>query len=294
MKTNEALRIAGRQFNKVNIKNPAFEAEILLSYILKKPREFLFSHPNRKISEKQITKFKALVERRKKSEPIAYLTGNKEFYGLNFVVNKNTLIPRPETELMVEKALALTTHSAQHATLIDVGTGSGCIIIALAKLLKLQIKNYELFAIDVSSKALAIAKKNAKFHKVDKQIKFLQGNLIELIIKNQKLKIENQKLIILANLPYLTPAQIKSSLSIRYEPKLALDGGIDGLKYYRKLFAEINVLKRKFASISILCEIDPSQASKIKKLANEFFDGKKEIIKDLSKRNRIFSIVISN
>lgn len=288
MKISEVLKTVSEQFYKIGIKNPALEAEILLSYILKKPQEFLFTYPNKKINKNQIAKFEALVKRRKKGEPIAYLIGNKEFYGLNFIVNKSTLIPRPETELMVEETFALITHNAQRATLVDVGTGSGCVIIALAKLLKLSITNCELFAIDISDQALAVAKKNAKLHKVDKQIKFLQGNLLEPIIKNKKLKIENCKLIILANLPYLTPTQIKSSSSIKYEPKSALDGGKDGLKYYRKLFKEVNILiKQNPVPLSLLCEIDPGQTGKIKKLANEFFYGKIEIIKDLSKRNRI-------
>ncbi|MDP2736815.1 MAG: peptide chain release factor N(5)-glutamine methyltransferase, partial [bacterium] len=232
------------KLNQRQITNPHLEAEILLSKILKKPREFILAHGENKLTAEQIKNFQSLVFRRLKGEPIAYLTGHKEFYGLNFKVNKNVLIPRPETELMVEEALKLVARSSsasarqrrdgQPVTLADIGTGSGCIIIALAK----QNINGKLLATDISAKALAVARQNAKNNHVDKKIKFLKGGLLEPIVKN-KLIINRQPLIILANLPYLTPTQIKNSPTIKYEPKLALAAGSDGLKYYRRLFKQI-------------------------------------------------------
>ena len=143
MEIRETLRAAAEQIKKNEIKNPALEAEILLSHILKRNREFLFTYPGKELAIGQVKSYKKLVARRLKGEPIAYLTGQKEFYGLNFFVNKNVLVPRPATELMVEEALALITRlspealvkggNAQRITLVDVGTGSGCIIITLAK-----------------------------------------------------------------------------------------------------------------------------------------------------------------
>ncbi|MDO9399572.1 MAG: peptide chain release factor N(5)-glutamine methyltransferase [bacterium] len=282
------------------IKNPHLEAELLLSNILKKPREFLLTHNEYKLAKSQITKYQSLINRRIKGEPIAYLTGHKEFYGLDFFVNKNTLIPRPETELMVDEAIKLIIQDgSQPTTIIDIGTGSGCIIITLAKLIinyQLQITNYEFFGIDISKKALFIAKKNAKFHNVDKNIKFLHGNLLEPIINNKKYKIQNTKYIILANLPYLTPTQIKNSPTIKYEPKLALTAGLDGLKYYQQLFKQVTYLiqntKYKIQNtLSVLCEIDPSQTTLIKKLIKKYFQqAKLQIKEDLADHNRLIII----
>ena len=151
-----------------------------------------------------------------------------------------------------------------------------------------------MFAVDISKSALAVAKKNAKLHKVDKKIKFIHGNLLKPILKNCRLPIADCRLIILANLPYLTPFQIKSSLTIKYEPKKALDGGRDGLKHYKKLFGQVKwLVKLKAAPISLFCEIDPGQAGKIKKLAqSELPKAKIQIVKDLAGRNRL--VIIEN
>jgi len=297
----QARRKTASQLKKGKIKNPALEAEILLSHILKKNREFLFTHPEKELTAGQVKNYKKLIVRRSAGEPIAYLTGQKEFYDLNFFVNKNVLIPRPETELMVEEAVNRISQNClpvgkvpyheSPCVIIDVGTGSGCIIITLAKILKskLPITNYQLLAIDISKPTLAVAKKNAKLHKVDKKIKFIHGNLLKPILKNCRLPIADCRLIILANLPYLTPFQIKSSLTIKYEPKKALDGGRDGLKHYKKLFGQVKwLVKLKAAPISLFCEIDPGQAGKIKKLAQSELAGAKiKIKKDLAGLNRL-------
>jgi len=295
----QARRKTASQLKKGKIKNPALEAEILLSHILKKNREFLFTHPEKELTAGQVKNYKKLIVRRSAGEPIAYLTGQKEFYDLNFFVNKNVLIPRPETELMVEEAVSLISQISYRKSphvIVDVGTGSGCIIITLAKILKskLPITNYQLLDIDISKPTLAVAKKNAKLHKVDKKIKFIHGNLLKPILKNCRLPIADCRLIILANLPYLTPFQIKSSLTIKYEPKKALDGGRDGLKHYKKLFGQVKwLVKLKAAPISLFCEIDPGQVKKIKKLAqSELPKAKIQIVKDLAGRNRL--VIIEN
>ncbi len=309
MTTEQALELATIKLNS-EIKNPHLDAEILLSHILKKPREFILAHPEKKLTNTQITNYKLQISRRAKGEPAAYITGHKEFYGLDFFVDKNVLIPRPETEMMVDEALRITDN-AKHITFIDVGAGSGCIIISLLKQIinsKLQITNYHRFsgippainiikrrdkflAADISKSALVIARKNAKLHNVHKKIKFLQGDLLEPIIKKTKsLEIRNYNLVILANLPYLTPTQIKNSASIKYEPKLALDAGKDGLKYYRRLFKQIKQLA-KFAPnsrIFAMIEIDPSQTKKIKLIIEkELFNAKIQIKKDLRGLNRL-------
>ncbi|MBU4375185.1 peptide chain release factor N(5)-glutamine methyltransferase [Patescibacteria group bacterium] len=139
-----------KKLKQAKIPTPRLDAEILLSHILKKSREYIYTYPNYKLSKSIVARYALCVTRRIKGEPIAYITGHKEFYGLDFFVNKNVLVPRPETELMVDEALRITHNpanalqsgeGAQRITLIDVGTGSGCIIISLAKLLKNKIRN---------------------------------------------------------------------------------------------------------------------------------------------------------
>lgn len=262
---------------KLNI----FDIELILAYVLKKSREFIIAHPEHKLTKLQITNSKLLIKKRLKGLPIAYITGHKEFYGLDFKVNKNVLIPRPETELMVDETLKITNGKT---IIADIGTGSGCIIITLAGL----IKNCKLFGMDISEKALAVAKQNAKVRNVYKKIKFLKGDLLEPILKNKKFVIGNSSLVILANLPYLTPTQIKNSPTIKYEPKSALTAGSDGLKYYRQLFKQIKMLRNVSYA---LCEIDPNQTLKIKKLIKrELPETTIKIKKDLAGLNRLVII----
>ncbi|MFH1980191.1 MAG: peptide chain release factor N(5)-glutamine methyltransferase, partial [Patescibacteria group bacterium] len=324
-------------------------------------REHLFTHPEKKLTKFQLANYKKLINKRIKGEPVAYLTNHKQFYGLDFYVNKNVLIPRPETELIthnVERITHNTQHTTcntQHVTFIDVGTGSGCIIISIIKQIQSQFPispalpseagqaNFKFLALDISKPALAVARKNAKIHNVYNKIKFLHGNLLEPVILKSKIFKKRQNpppnrrgdsdeatflqgdllkplldkssivncqssIIITANLPYLTPAQIKNSPSIKYEPKLALSAGSDGLKYYKKLFKQINVMRSTLALLDlsaglciphyafhVLCEIDQSQTHKIKKiLKKEFCEFNLTIKKDLSGKNRLIIIELDN
>jgi len=211
-------------------KTTALDAEVLLSHTLNKPKSFLYTYPEKKLTQAQVRKYKSLISRRAKHEPVAYITGHKEFYGLDFYVNQHTLIPRPETEALVEKIIK----NKDIHSIADIGTGSGCIAIALAK----NNPKLNIYAIDISSKALTVARKNAKAHKV-KNITFKQGNLLEPI-KNIKLDA------IVANLPYLSEKVYKKNYQhLKYEPKQALYAGKDGLDYYKKLLKQINKLKHK-------------------------------------------------
>jgi release factor glutamine methyltransferase len=269
-------------------KLPVLDTELILAYVLKKTREYVFTHPEFKLSKIQLQKFKKLVLRRKKGEPIAYLTGKKGFYDLEFLVNKNVLIPRPETELIVDEVKSLTRNKDYQFSIIDVGTGSGCIIITLAKLLKQNA----FYGIDISSQALQVAKKNAKSNDVI-NIKFIHGDLLNPFLNNPKNpKILNNPTIIIANLPYLTKEQIKNSSSIKKEPRLALLGGKNGLYYYEKLLQQINLMHLK--SSCIFLEIDPSQKTKIKSLIKKYLPTADiEIKKDLKGHNRLVKISLS-
>jgi release factor glutamine methyltransferase len=276
---------------------PRLETELLLAFLLEKEREFILTHPEIKITPALYKKFKTLAAKRSKNWPIAYLTGQKEFYGLNFKVSPSVLTPRPETEMMVEeiiRAVKNNLNSQRPSFIIDLGAGSGAIIIASAHGIKhlfpAHFKIINLAAVDISASALKIAKQNTRKHQLDKKIKFYQGNLLTPL-RLERQNLIGRELIIAANLPYLTPTQIKKSPSISREPKIALDGGNDGLRYYRELFKQLVKLDLSGISCQVLCEIDPTQSRGISQLAQRLFPGAKlKITKDLARKNRLLKI----
>lgn len=277
-----------QKLNKKGINSCQLEAELIISFILKINREKLIINNNQEITKKHNHQINNLVKKRLTGEPIAYLIKEKNFYNLNFSVTKNTLIPRPESELIIEQVLQeIKNENKKKKIIIDIGTGSGCLIISLAHNLKLD--NIKYFGIDISPQALKIAKKNSQKYKLNKIIKFISGDLLKPIIKNINKK-ENLDIIILANLPYLTKKEIKESSSIKKEPYTALYGGVDGLKYYRKLLAQIKKIKTSYNNIFIYQEINPWQKNLLENLSKkklESYHPKIKAIKDLSKRSRL-------
>lgn len=280
------------------------DAELLLSFVLRKSREYLFTHPEKELSGAQIAKFGALAQRRQKGEPVAYILGKKEFFGLEFLVGKNVLVPRPETELLVEKALSqiLNTKYQTLDTVIDVGTGSGNIIISIIKNIPDEMrKKINFYSVDISSKALNIARKNAEKHKVKKYIKFVKTDLLGYFIK-KKLKLEN--LLIVANLPYVSHKLYRKNLAnLKFEPKNALVSSENGLSRYKKMFSQI----KKFiqiadlncrqagckSQITLLLEISPEQKKSLLRVAKkEFPAGKIKFHKDLCEKIRILEFTI--
>ena len=231
-----------------------------------------------------------VLRRIKTEEPWDYIRGESEFYGNRFLLNRRTLIPRPETEQMVDIVLSFLKDNysyKNYKNIIDVGTGSGCIIISLAKILK--NKNGLTFTgIDIDIEALKIAKKNALLHKVNKKVSFLKGNLLKGI------KLEDGTLII-ANLPYI-PKDIYKKLDrsvVNFEPKGALLGGRDGLKYYKKLISQIEKACKKDVSlkITLLIEIEPSTLEKLQKVLENY---KIKAIKDYRGLDRFVLVNLSN
>ncbi|PIT93447.1 peptide chain release factor N(5)-glutamine methyltransferase [Candidatus Falkowbacteria bacterium CG10_big_fil_rev_8_21_14_0_10_43_11] len=289
MPISQVILKACQKLQKFNLSSAFLDAELLLSFVLRKPREYVLAHPEIKLTKKQILKFYKLIAQRAKNIPLAYLTGVKEFYGREFYVDKRVLVPRPETETLIEQVKSEKLKMKSDAIIVDIGTGSGCIIITLAKELenlKSKISNLKFLATDVSLGALAVAKKNARLHGVADKIKFMRGNLLEPILKNRTLVTYN--LLFVANLPYLMPTQIKNSPTIKHEPLLALSAGKDGLKYYRQLANQLQQFNIKYPniSISLFCEIDPEQSKAIKKIFS--LAKSMEIKKDLAGRNRLF------
>ncbi|PIP29502.1 protein-(glutamine-N5) methyltransferase, release factor-specific, partial [Candidatus Kuenenbacteria bacterium CG23_combo_of_CG06-09_8_20_14_all_36_9] len=285
-------------------------AEILLSWILKKPKEFIYAHPEKIINSQQLTKFRKLINQCAKGMPIAYLTGHKEFYGLNFLVNKDTLIPRPETELMVEEVLKqIKNDKIKNFTLIDVGTGSGCIPICLVKIFYSVIpaqagiqEDLRIIGLDISKKVLLIACRNAKLHKVNNKIKFIKSNLLKNIlcivgaIHELPLQGNNTHLIITANLPYLSKKIYRQNYNnLKYEPKSALIAGKDGLKYYCQLLKQIQSRITYYSlPITLFLEIDPSQKNQMRFLIKKHLPiAKIEFKKDLAGLNRLIVIKLN-
>ncbi len=225
------------------------------------------------------------------------LRGHKEFCGLDFLVTKDTLIPRPDTELMVETVLEKIKTLPDNVLLIDVGTGTGCIPISIIK--ALEHKNLptnrasiKTIGTDISGPALRVANKNAKNHTA--AIDFLQGNLLEPIFSNISTKqYINETIIITANLPYLTNEQYQQEKSIWREPKGALVAAENGLAFYRALFEQITcrLLPRYKNKLSLYCEIDPSQSTAITTLIKKYLPlASTEIRKDLGGHDRLVCI----
>lgn len=299
-KTNTIKNCFEQKLNSKENQYLVKDKELILAHVLNKSRAFILAHSDYKLSKNEQNSFNRLIHRRLKGEPLAYVLGEQEFYGLPFKVNKHVLIPRPETEQIVEQI----TNNKQQTTnsiIIDVGTGSGAIIVSIAR--NLKNKNAKFFAIDISSKALVVAKQNAKLNKVDKQIAFLKGNLLKPFLANLKIKdylqnykIKNSKIIITANLPYLKTSLLGLTKSqkhdLSFEPRLALVAGADGLKYYRLLCKQIQKIKKLYPEIDIelLTEIDPDQVKPMKQIFS--FAKNIKVKKDFRKLDRLCIIDI--
>ena len=253
-------------FQQPNNSDLSIDCDLIIAHTLMKERTFVLAHPEHIPTQKQYEQISSLIKRRETGEPLAYVLGTKEFYGYDFNVTPDTLIPRPETELIIDLVIAHTKESSHTAQkiFIDVGTGSGNIIITLAKQLgenKLGTDTDTLIATDISPKALTIAKKNAKKHNVDKTISFLEGNLLTPV------KISpSASLVIIANLPYVDTA-IKDTLlhreesqGLAYEPPEALWSPDHGLAHYKELLVQTKELtKHNRFPLTNYYEINPDQ-----------------------------------
>ncbi len=265
------------------------DAEVLLAHVLAKPREFLIEYPDYKLRLWELIRALIMVMRRMRGEPVAYLVGHKEFYDLDLNVNHHVLIPRPETELLVDEALARVNEWSAvkgQLSIVDVGTGSGAIIISLAKSL-INSSTHQLpsfFATDSSAPALRVAKYNAVKYGLSEKITFLKGNLLAPA-RDHSISSSLDNCILVANLPYLTRNEMKES-SIRFEPRSALYGGADGLDAYRKLLKQLAT--NQIRPAACIFEINPEQGAGLQKLVSEYLPGYScEIKKDYCDLDRI-------
>jgi release factor glutamine methyltransferase len=278
--------------NVLGAKDTSYlSAEVLLCYVLGETKEYLFAHASDEVGDENLEKlYIQYLDRVKKGEPIAYITGEKEFYGLDFLVNKHVLVPRPETEMLVEKALSfMRDNFEKHGKyrVLDVGTGSGNIAISIAKN-SAHLDGSEMIeyvdAIDISDEALEVANENVLQHGLEDKVKVFNSNLLEDIDEDEHYHI------VVANLPYI--GEVTNNLVDKnvkdFEPNSALFAGDDGLKLYKKLFQQI--VEREMNWKMLIGEFGFGQREDLEKLLNKYFEQKWSIEKDLAGIDRMFVV----
>ncbi len=264
----EALEKASKKLEESNIENPLNEAKYLLKFLLKKDDIYFITNLNKELDDKVIKEYKNIVKKRCNHIPYSYITGKKEFMGLTFFVNEQTLIPRPETEIIVE--YVINHFKNKKLNILEIGVGSGCISISIAK----YLDNVNILGVDINKGAIEIANKNIKYNNVENKVKFIKSDLYE--------NVEGKFDIIISNPPYIKSDVIDTLEDNvkKYEPILALDGGDDGLYFYRKIIENAdNFLKD---NSYIIFEIGYDQGEDVKNLLVNKQFSEVEIIKDLA------------
>jgi release factor glutamine methyltransferase len=274
------IRWADERFKKEGIPTPRLDAEVLLAETLGLDRVGLYTHFDQPLQPDELARFKQLILRRLRREPVAYILGRKEFWSLPIRVSPDVLIPRPETETLVAEVLkVLAPAGKEDLRLLEIGTGSGAISIALAR----EQPAARITASDISPKALSVAKENAEHNGVREQIRFLQGDLFQPVPKGETFDL------VVSNPPYITQAEISSlTPEVRdYEPRVALSGGKDGLDFFRRALPSVNEYLRPGGWF--LAEMGAGQDSQVLNIAekNRELDSF-GFAKDLSGIPRVF------
>ena len=273
MNYNQVLKIGENFLKKNRIKNPSLDTELILSRVMNKKREEILLNSNNKLKSSHIIKFKKCLLRRKQKEPLAYIIGYKYFWKYKFITNKSVLIPRPDTELIIEEALKYLSNE-KSKKILDIGTGSGCIVISILK----ERTKCRATAVDISLKALNVAKNNAKLHQLENKINFINIDI-------DKYNSSNYDLII-SNPPYINSIELKRlDDDIKFhEPKLALSGGSDGLRDIKKvIFKSKKLLK---LNGKLILEIGHKQKNQTIRILNENGFYVNKISKDISGKDR--------
>ena len=278
----EAVLWGARVLEQHGCDSPRLDAELLLAHALGLSRARLLAQFDRALSPAELTRYRQLIERRRAHEPVAYIVGYQEFYGLDFYVDRRVLIPRPETELLVEKAIELAGRVGDRGyglyplILADVGTGSGAIAVSLA----VHLPQATIYALDSSAEALEVAARNVRHHGVEGRVHLLRGDLLSPLPEPVD--------IVVANLPYVSETELAElPPEIRcYEPLSALDGGPNGLRHIRRLLAQA----REYLSPhgAVILEIGATQGKAVAELARQHFPTAEiEIAKDYGGLDRV-------
>ena len=273
MNIQTLLNQASKTLKQLSNTSSKLDSEILLSKIIKKNRQYLILNSNEELKKENIKSFDYLVKRRKKGEPIAYLINKKEFWKQNFYINQNVLIPRPDTETLVEETLKLFNVNSK-LNMLDIGTGSGCILLSILK----ERRNFFGTGIDISKKAINVARFNAKMHQLSNRVKFYNSDVDKFLIGKYDLILSNPPYIKRQDLKYLE-VDVKG-----FEPKLALDGGKDGFSKITKVISKTSTLLKRNGRF--ILEIGFGQKKKILSILkqNNFFINK--VVKDYGKNDR--------
>jgi len=258
---------------KNKIANPKTDSEILLSNSIKRDKKHIILNPKEILNLEQLGKFKNLIERRKKGEPIAYLINKKEFWKDEFFVNKDVLIPRPDTELIIEQVLKIYSKGVQ-LQVLDIGTGSGCILLSILK----ERPNFYGTGIDISKKSINVSKLNTKQLNLMNRVKFFHSSV-------DNFKIGKYDLIV-SNPPYIEQLSLKylEKDVVNFEPKLALSGGFDGFSKIRKVIKKASILIKKNGKF--ILEIGFNQKNKVIKILKEEGFYVNKAIKDYGNNDR--------
>ncbi len=275
MNVEYTLKKASQILKKNNVSTHYLDAQIILSDIMGISREMLVTNDKKNISKKIIYKYNQAIKRRAKSEPVAYITKSKEFWSRNFLVSYSTLIPRPETELLIYKIINYFKNKS--INVLDIGTGSGCILLSILK----ELNHSRGTGIDISSKAIQIATKNSKNLNLSNRSKFK-------VFDVNKFNFGKYDLII-SNPPYIPSNNIKnlSKDIINFEPKIALDGGFDGLDLIKKVIYKSNCLLKRNGLLSL--EIGHQQYNSVKSILTA--NGYREIGKEYDYRTNVRCII---
>jgi release factor glutamine methyltransferase len=279
----ETLRKYTSTLKQHGIDEASSEAKVLLCHALNLNSAQLFSQVDRVLTASEIASFESLVDRRLKREPTAYITGHKEFYGLDLYVDGRVLIPRPETEILVEEALnfgrAWIERNGKAPLIADIGTGSGAIAIGLA----LNLPGSHVYAVDISEKALEAAAINVDRYRLKDRITLIHGNLLE--------QISGEMALVVANLPYIGEPEVGylQAEIAKYEPGIALRGGSGGTEVIQSLITQAN--DKIATGGAILLEIGAGQEQEITRVIRDCMPGSEiALIKDLSGINRVITI----
>jgi len=280
MEVLELINNGSKKLRDKNINSYKIDSEILLSEALNQTREKILINLDKKIDTKKIGNFYRFIQRRSSREPIAYILKKKEFWSRSFLVDYNTLIPRPETELLVEKIVKI--FKTKNIYVLDIGTGTGCILLSILT----ELKNSKGVGIDISSKTIRVANANLKKHKLTNRAKFYKRSLDEIY--------HNKFDLIVSNPPYIMKKDLKNLNEDikKFEPKLALDGGNDGLDVIKKvIYKSKNILKIKGM---LALEIGNEQFRKVSKILERNKFKTRYLVKDYRENIRCILSTLEN
>ena len=276
MNISELLNLGSKRLKQNKIETHQLDSELVLSSLLKKQRENLLINLNKKVSKNTIDNFEKLIIRRANREPLAYILKKKEFWSKDFFVDRNTLIPRPETELLCESVIRIFKNKNIH--ILDIGTGTGCIILSILS----EIKEGKGIGVDVSREAIQVAKKNSNKLGLNKRVKFINKSLED--IYGYKFDL------IVSNPPYIKTSDIKnlSDDIKKFEPKIALDGGKEGLDVIKKVIYKSNTILKKLGMLAL--EIGYGQYYKVSQILKEKNFKEELLIRDY--KNNVRCILV--